>query len=182
MTPPEEALEHRQDEECVVLKTLEFYSDFAEEEMCGRCLPCMRGTEQIVELFKRLTQGEGQEEDLNLLEALAAGVQETALCRRGRNAAGTLGESLLKRDEYEEHARAKRCPARACSSLVHYSIIPEKCTMCGLCKEVCPQGAIYGEEYIAYLADNAPYTIKASRCDNCGLCLPVCEAGAIELI
>ena len=54
--------------------------------------------------------------------------------------------------------------------------------MCGLCMQVCPNGAIYGEEYVSYLADNEPYVIRVSRCDNCGLCLPVCEAGAIELV
>lgn len=179
MTPPNETLE---DERCELLKTLEFFLDFAQEEMCGKCLPCMLGTEQIIELFKKLTRGEGQEQDLDLLEVLSAEVQETARCGRGKKAAGVLADSLLKREEYEEHAREKRCPARSCSSLVHYRVIPEKCTMCGLCKEVCPQGAIYGEEYILYLADNEPYYIKASKCDNCGLCLPVCEAGAIELI
>ena len=72
--------------------------------------------------------------------------------------------------------------ARSCSSLVHYRVIPERCTMCGLCKEVCPQGAIVGEEYLPYLADNEPYYININKCDNCGLCLPVCEANAIELI
>jgi NAD-dependent dihydropyrimidine dehydrogenase PreA subunit len=54
--------------------------------------------------------------------------------------------------------------------------------MCGLCKEVCPQEAIVGEEYLPYLADNEPYYININKCDNCGLCLPVCEANAIELI
>lgn len=167
---------------CELLKTLDFYADFAQEEMCGQCLPCMRGTEQIIELFRRITRGEGQEHDVDLLAILSAGVQETARCRRGMNAASALADSLLKRDEYEEHARAKRCPAGACSSLIHYKIIPEKCTMCGLCKAVCPQGAISGEEYISYLPDNKPYSIKASKCNNCGLCLPVCEAGAIDLV
>jgi len=182
MSPAEEILDQEHEEACVVLEAQGSYLEFAEEVMCGRCLPCMRGTEQIVEIFARLTRGEGQEQDLNLLEVLAAGIQETAMCRRGQNAAGALADSLLRRDEYEEHVRAKRCPARACSGLVHHWINSEKCTMCGLCKEVCPRGAIYGEEYISYLTDNEPYIIKASRCDNCGLCLPVCEAGAIELV
>jgi NADH-quinone oxidoreductase subunit F len=182
MSPAEETLDQENETACVVLKTQESYLEFAEEVMCGRCLPCMRGTEQIVEIFGRLTRGEGQDHDLDLLEALAAGVQETAMCRRGQNAAGALADSLLRRDEYEEHVREKRCPARDCSSLVHYTIIPEKCTMCGLCKGVCPRGAITGEEYLSYLADNKPYAIKAGRCDNCGLCLLVCEVGAIELV
>lgn len=182
MSPAEETLDQENEEACVVLETQESYLEFAEEVMCGRCLPCMRGTEQIIEIFARITRGESQEQDLDLLDALAAGIQETAMCRRGQNAAGVLADSLLRRDEYEEHVLAKRCPARACSVLVHYWINPEKCTMCGLCKDVCRRGAIYGEEYIPYLADNKPYTIQASRCDNCGLCLPVCEVGAIELV
>jgi NAD-dependent dihydropyrimidine dehydrogenase PreA subunit len=175
-------MEHEKDRRCELLKTLESFADFAQEEMCGECLPCMLGTEQTIELFKRLTRGEGQERDLELLEVLSIWVKETARCKKGRKAAEVLADSLLKREEYEEHALEKRCPARACSNLVHYRIIPEKCTMCGLCKEVCPQGAIFGEEYIPYLADNEPYYIKISKCDNCGLCLPVCEANAIELI
>ena len=182
MTPPDEILEAEKDERCELVKTLEFYSEFAQDEMCGECLSCMIGTEQVILLFNRLTRGEGQERDLDLLKRLSTEVQATARCRRGIRAAGVLADSLQKSDEYEEHAREKHCPAGSCSSLVHYRIIPEKCTMCGLCKEVCPQGAIFGEEYLPYLADNEPYYIKVSKCDNCGLCLPVCEAGAIELI
>jgi ferredoxin len=181
MTTPNETLVEK-DEGCEVLKTLEFFSEFAEEEMCGKCLSCMFGTEQIIMLFNRLTQGEGQEQDLEILRVLSVGVQETALCKRGKEAAGVLADSLLEINQYEEHVREKRCPAKSCSSLVHYRVIPEKCTMCGLCKEVCPQGAIFGEEYLPYLAENEPYYININKCDNCGLCLPVCEANAIELI
>jgi ferredoxin len=170
------------DEKCELLKTLDFFSDFVQEEMCGKCLPCMIGAEQIIELFGKLSRGEGEERDLEILEALSAGVQETARCRRGKKAADVLADSLLNTGEYKEHALLKRCPTRSCSSLLHYQVVPEKCTMCGRCKEVCPQGAIFGDEYIPYLADNEPYYIKVSRCNNCGLCLPVCEASAIELV
>ena len=182
MSPSREIPNQEEGTTCAVLDAHRSYLVFAEEVMCGRCLPCMRGTEQIVGVLARIVRGHGEEQDLVLLDALAAGVQETAMCRRGQNAAGALADSLLRRDEFEEHVMEKRCPAGACSSLVHYRIDPEKCSMCGLCKEVCPRGAIYGEEYISYLADNEPYSIRASRCDNCGLCLPVCEAGAIELV
>lgn len=178
MRPSSETL----DEQCELLKTLDFFSDFVQEEMCGKCLPCMIGAEQIIVLFNKLTRGEGEERDLEFLEVLSAGVQELARCRRGRRAAEVLANSLLKRDEYQEHIQEKRCPARSCSSLLHYRVIADRCTMCGRCKEVCPQGAVVGEEYLPYLADNEPYYIMISRCNNCGLCLPVCEASAIELI
>jgi NAD-dependent dihydropyrimidine dehydrogenase PreA subunit len=141
----------------------------------------MIGTEQVVLIFSRLTRGEGQERDLDLLKRIATEVQTTARCRRGIRAASVLAESLEKSDVYEEHAREKHCPSGSCSGLVHYRVIPDKCTMCGLCKEACPRGAIVGEEYLPYLADNEPYYIKVNKCDNCGLCLPACEAGAIEL-
>lgn len=170
-----------ENETCEVVKTLEFFSNFAQEDLCGRCLPCPHGTKQVMEILKRLTQGEGQKQDLDLLHRISAKLEEVALCRRGRDAAGVLAESLLS-GEYEVHVEEKRCPKKTCEALTTYRVIAEKCTMCGLCKEVCPEGAILGEVYIPYLIDNAPYTIKAEKCTKCGLCLPVCDEDAIELI
>lgn len=176
MEPTDEA----RDETCEVGKTLEFFSD-AEDKTCGRCLPCMVGPAQIIEILQKLTRGEGEGRDIYLLRLLSSKIEETVRCKGGKDAAGVLANSLLS-GEYEEHVEKKRCPKRSCPGLTTYRVIAEKCTMCGLCKEACPEEAVFGEEYIPYLADNAPYTIRAERCTKCGLCLPVCAEGAIELV
>lgn len=144
----------------------------------GRCPSSTVGVAQILGILEKLSRGEGEEEDLHLLRVLSCGLEETL--PNGKGAAEVLVRSLSS-GEYEEHVREKRCAKRSCDGLTTYRIIPEKCTMCGLCKKACPEGAIFGEEYIPYLADNAPYTIEVKKCTKCGLCVPVCAKGAIEL-
>ncbi len=167
---------------CGVLKSLEFFSHFLQDKMCGKCLPCMFGTEQIIEILQKLTQGEGEEKDVHLLRLISSGLEETARCKHGKDAAGVLASSLLSGEEYEGHWEKKRCSRRSCEKLISYRVIAEKCTMCGLCKEICPEGAVFGEEYVSYLADNEPYYINANKCSKCGRCLEVCPEGAIELV
>jgi len=147
---------------------------------CGKCSSSTVGPTQILELLRKLSRGEGEEEDLHLLRVLSSGLEETLPLPNGKGVAEVLSRSLSS-GEYEEHVEEKRCAKCSCEGLTTYRIIPERCTMCGECKEVCPKGAIFGEEYIPYLADNAPYTIDPEKCTKCGLCLPVCAEGAIEL-
>jgi ferredoxin len=53
-------------------------------------------------------------------------------------------------------------------------IVAEKCTGCGLCAEVCHEGAIGIIEGKARL-------LRDDYCDGLGNCLPVCPEGAIRL-
>jgi len=48
----------------------------------------------------------------------------------------------------------------------------ERCTGCGLCAQVCPQGAIQ-------IGETA--RVDGARCAGCGLCLDACPQGAITL-
>lgn len=168
---------------CAVLIALEFLRGFAEDKMCGKCLPCMLGVAQMVDILEAITKAEGKEEDIRMLEAISSAVVDTARCKLGKDAAGFILESLTtSREEYEEHIDEKHCAKKSCEALINYSIIPERCTLCGVCKEVCPVDAVVGEKLIPYLSDNRPYYIKGKRCNRCGECLAVCEAGAIEIV
>ena len=166
---------------CEVVKTLEFFSDFAQGDLCGRCLPCPHGTKQVMAILRRFTQGEAEDRDMDRLRLISLELGEVALCRRGRDAAKVLSDSLSS-GEYEEHVEEKRCARKTCEALTTYRVVAEKCTMCGKCKEVCPEGAVFGEEYVPYLADNAPYVIKPEKCTRCGLCVEACPEDAIELV
>ncbi|MCK5569155.1 MAG: 4Fe-4S binding protein, partial [Spirochaetes bacterium] len=77
------------------------------------------------------------------------------------------------RDEYEAHIKEKRCPARICKTLIHYSILEDKCTGCHLCFKNCPTQAITGEVKKAHF-------ITQEKCIKCGMCFDVCRFDAVR--
>lgn len=168
---------------CAVLIALEFLRGFAEDKMCGKCLPCMLGVAQMTDILEAITKAEGEEGDIRMLEAVSSAVVDTARCKLGKDAAGFILESLATSlEEYEEHISERHCAKKSCEALTSYSIIPERCTLCGACKEICPVDAVVGEKLIPHLSDNRPYYIRGKRCNRCGECLAVCEDGAIEIV
>lgn len=54
------------------------------------------------------------------------------------------------------------------------SLVPEKCTGCGLCTEVCPHGVLVIEEKKAKITDR-------DRCMECGACMTNCAFGAVTV-
>jgi len=168
---------------CSVLIVLEFLKGFAKDKMCGKCLPCMFGTVRMIDVLERITNGKGEEEDIVLLDEISSYIVDTARCKLGKDAATFVKDSLSSsKNEYEEHIKDKYCAQKSCEAIVSYQINSEKCTICGACKEVCPEDAIVGEKMVSYLSDNKPYYIKNKKCIKCGECLAVCEADAIEIV
>lgn len=52
-----------------------FYSlflEFAQDESCGKCIPCSIGTKRVLEILDRIVQGKGEMEDLSILEEVSA--------------------------------------------------------------------------------------------------------------
>ncbi|MBW2094682.1 MAG: SLBB domain-containing protein [Deltaproteobacteria bacterium] len=81
-----------------VYRTLEFLN----EESCGKCAPCREGTEVLVEILGRLTQGEGSEQDLINLETLSEVMMDASLCGLGQTAPIPVLDSLRYfREVYE---------------------------------------------------------------------------------
>ncbi len=86
----------------VVYRTMEFLA----EESCGKCTPCRQGTEAMLGILKRFTQGEGQEGDIGLLEELASAMMLTSMCGLGQAAPNPVVDSLQHfRDAYEGRIR-----------------------------------------------------------------------------
>lgn len=52
---------------------------------------------------------------------------------------------------------------------------PDKCTSCGMCQLVCPEGCVAVDE-------KKEYTPDYDFCKGCGLCATECPADAIEMI
>jgi len=161
------------DEDTCMVDVARYFMEFLEEESCGKCFPCRKGTRRMREILGRIAEGKGTEEDLTLLEDLGWMVRETSLCGLGQTAPNPLLSTLRYfRDEYLAHVREKRCPAKVCKQLITYQIDPALCDGCGACVRVCTAEAILGEKKQVHEIDNA-------KCIKCGSCLEVCQPRAV---
>jgi NADH-quinone oxidoreductase subunit F len=63
----------------LVHKTTRFF----EHESCGKCTPCREGTYWMHHLLQRIERGEADTKDIDLLDAVAHGIQGKCLCALG---------------------------------------------------------------------------------------------------
>ena len=107
------------DEDTCMVDVAKFFLNFTQSESCGKCTPCREGTKRMLEVLTRITEGQGREGDIELLEELARNIKETALCGLGQTAPNPVLSTLKYfRHEYEAHIKEKRCPAGACISVL----------------------------------------------------------------
>jgi NADH-quinone oxidoreductase subunit F len=85
-------------------------SYFYHEESCGQCTPCREGTGWLYRVVKRIEQGKGRPEDLDLLDDVADKISGKTICALGDAAAGPVAGMLRHfRDEFQYHIDHKRC-------------------------------------------------------------------------
>ncbi len=155
-------------QDCMV-ETARYFLEFTQQESCGKCSFCRLGTQQMLHILNRIVQGEGQKEDLELLQKLAAGIQAGSLCNLGKTAPNPVLSTLKYfRSEYLAHIEKKQCPALACSALIEYYILPERCERsCDICSGKCPVEAIVNNAQQIKIIDQ-------DKCVKCDSCLPAC--------
>jgi NADH-quinone oxidoreductase subunit F len=98
------------DDDCL-LALVGDVATFAEEDNCGRCVPCREGSDQLAGLLREIYQGRY---DASGIRELARVMQNTSLCAFGREAARPVLTTL---DGFETEVAAHaegRCPAGAC--------------------------------------------------------------------
>jgi Na+-translocating ferredoxin:NAD+ oxidoreductase RNF subunit RnfB len=128
----------------------------------------------MLEILTRITEGNGEEEDIDLLRKLAYEIKNNSICGLGQTAPNPVLTTLKYfPEEYEAHIRDKKCPAHSCAALLTYSILADKCKGCTLCVKACPSEAIFGEK-------KKPHEINAALCVKCGKCFETCKFGAVD--
>ena len=101
----------------MALTAVKFYRN----ESCGKCVPCRMGSQKMVEMLARWTQGNASEAayraDLGLLEELAQAMSLTSICGLGQIAPAPI-QSVLKhfRGEIDAHVLRGQCPSGICFS------------------------------------------------------------------
>lgn len=105
-------------EDTCMVDTARYFMDFIQDESCGKCVACRVGTKRMLEILERITRGEGEEGDIELLEELGETIRQTAMCGLGQTAPNPVLSTIKYfRNEYEEHIKNKHCRAGVCQDL-----------------------------------------------------------------
>ena len=98
------------DETRCMVKSLMRLSYFYYEESCGQCTPCREGTGWLWRIVHRIENGEGRQEDLDLLNSVSDNIMGRTICALG-DAAAMPVKSFVRhfRAEFQHHVDHKRC-------------------------------------------------------------------------
>ena len=98
------------DDTTCMVRALMRISRFYYAESCGQCTPCREGCGWMYRVIKRIEEGKGTMEDIDLLASAAGQIEGHTICAFGDAAAWPV-QSFVKhfRHEFEYHVKHKNC-------------------------------------------------------------------------
>jgi NADH-quinone oxidoreductase subunit F len=99
------------DESTCVVRAVSRWTDFYAHESCGKCTPCREGTYWMKEIYTRLEEGQGTEDELDKLLDICDNILGRSFCALGDGATSPVTSSIQYfRDEYIAHLAQGQCP------------------------------------------------------------------------
>jgi len=106
------------DDRTCLVRSLWRVARFYAEESCGQCTPCREGTPWQTRILRKIEEGRGTPEDIDLLLHIASSIAPfppiglgNTICALGDAAALPTHSFVQKfRAEFEAHVYEKRCP------------------------------------------------------------------------
>jgi len=159
------------DEDTCVVDVAKYFIEFTNDESCGKCTSCRDGSSELFEILEKICRGEGEEQDLQMLEELSNAIKDTSMCGLGQTLPNPVLSTLKYfMDEYIEHIKYKRCSALVCKGIISSA-----------CQHICPISQDV-PSYIGLIAQGKfDEAIKVVRKENplpliCGrVCNTPCE-------
>lgn len=160
------------DKNICMVDFIKYYLNFMTQTSCGKCSPCRIGSKRIFNIFDKISKGEANLNDLNLIFNIASSIIETSLCDFGKISCNPI-LSILENcyDEFYDHIINNNCMAHKCTAMLNY-FISNKCIGCTKCVKTCPTNSIYG-------AIKKIHKINLSTCIDCGICQEICPVDAV---
>jgi NADH-quinone oxidoreductase subunit F len=93
---------------------------FFKHESCGKCSPCREGTFWLASVYRKLREGRGTKQDVELLNTIIEQMEGNCFCLLGEFVIPGVRTSIeLFRDEYEALAREEGEVEQVARNLVH---------------------------------------------------------------
>ena len=140
----------------------EMFTQFVEDESCGRCTTCHGGNQRQTEIIRRTIAGDGRREDRHNL-ALIDRTLQFSNCVHGQFSPKIVRNTLrFFADEYERHASSRVCDTLECEGLIRFRITNQHDPRLAEAQAICPVAAITGTPGRRALDD--------ATCIRCGAC------------
>jgi NADH-quinone oxidoreductase subunit F len=95
------------DETTSIVKLIWNFTRFYHHESCGQCSPCREGTGWMEKILKKILQGRGQMDDIDLLWDIQSKIEGKTICPLGDAAAWPVASAIRHfRHEFEELIRS----------------------------------------------------------------------------
>jgi NADH:ubiquinone oxidoreductase subunit F (NADH-binding) len=103
------------DENSCMVDTARYFTEFCVDESCGRCTPCRAGLPRMLEIFMKITHGQGEMSDIATLEKSSFYIRDCSLCGLGQTAPNPVLTTLRYfKNEYVKHIVDKECESGTC--------------------------------------------------------------------